>query len=132
MLSPFPEEKLLSLGTLRFSLGGTPVNFGLLSVLRARLELLNHLYQLSKGFRLHLFHRAAALNLHGAFRGSEFSSDLFVEHSGNNHGDYFLLARTERLESAAKVHQLHLFFAPLSIPIKCDLHCIQKILVPKR
>jgi len=96
------------------------------------LELLYHLYQVSKGLRLHLFHRPAALNLYGAFRGSEFSSYLLVEHSGNDLGDYFLLARSQRGEATVKIRYFSLLFASRAIPIKGDANSIEKILVPKR
>jgi len=32
--------------------------------------------------------RIVIVDFYGAFRGSEFSSDLFVEHSRNDHGNY--------------------------------------------
>ena len=95
------------------------------------LDLLNHFYQVSKGCRLHLFHRPAALNLYGAFRGSKFSSNLFVEHSRNDHGNYLLFARSQRVEALPKIRHFLLLFAPGTIPIKCDANSIEKILVSK-
>src|SRR5215471_14492820 len=87
---------------------------------------------MSKRFCLHLFHRPAALNLYCAFRRSQFSSYLLVEHSVNNHGNYFLLARGQRVKALPNIRQFRLLFAPRAIPIKCDVHGIDKILVPKR
>jgi hypothetical protein len=87
---------------------------------------------MNKGLRLHLFHRPAALNLYGAFRRSQISSYLLVEHSGNDLGDYFLLARSQRGEATLKIRYFRLLFAPGAIPIKGDANSIEKILVPKR
>src|SRR5215813_1153736 len=94
-----PDKNLLSIGVSNFSQSGMRINYGLRSFFRVWLELLHHLYQMSKRFCLHLFHGPAALNLYCAFRGSQFSSYLLVEHSGNNHGNYFLLARGQRVEA---------------------------------
>src|SRR5215469_4719900 len=115
-----------------FSAGSMEVNFGLRRCLRGQLELLHHLYQMSEGFCPHLFHRPAALNLYGAFRGPQFSSYLLVEHSVHNHGKYFLLARAQRVEAPSNICEFSLPFAPCAIAIKCDADCIEKILVAKR
>src|ERR1700758_154427 len=105
------------------------VSFGLRSFLRGWLDLLNHLDQVSEGFRLHLLHRSAALNLYGAFRGSEFTSYLFVEHSRNDHGNNLLLARSQRVEALPKLLHVLVLFAPGTVPIECDANSVQKILV---
>src|SRR5215470_16801611 len=126
------KRNLLSIGISKFSEGSMHVSFGLRSFFRGQLELLHHLYQMSKRFCLHLFHRPAALNLYCAFRGSQFSSYLLVEHSANNHGNYFLLARGQRVKALPNIRQFRLLLAPRAIPIKCDVHGIEKVLVSKR
>jgi hypothetical protein len=57
---------------------------------------------------------------------------LLVKHSGNNHGNYFLLARGQRVEALPNIRHFRNLFAPRAIPIKSDVHGIEKILVPKR
>src|SRR5215470_3378244 len=126
------KRNLLSIGVSNSSQSRMHVSFGLRSFFGGKLELLHHLYQMSKRYCLHLFHRPAALNLYCAFRGSQFSSYLLVKHSGNNHGNYFLLARGQRVKAPPNTRQFRLLFAPRAIPIKCDVHGIKKILVPKR
>src|SRR5690242_1126277 len=125
-------RNLSSIGIAKFSEESRDVSFGLRSFFRGQLELLHHLYQMSKRFCLHLFHRPAALNLYGALRGSQFSSYLLVEHSADNHGNYFLLARGQRIKALPNIRQFRLLFAPRAIPIQSDVHGVEKILVPKR
>src|SRR5690348_14336817 len=125
-------KNLLSIGVSKVSQSGMHVSFGLRGFFRRWSDLLNHSYQVSKGFGLHLLHRPAALNLYRAFCSSEFGSDLFVEHSSNNHGNYFLLARSQRIKTPPKIPRFVLLLAPRAIPIECDVHGIKKILVSKR
>src|SRR6185437_3183294 len=125
-------RNLSSIGIAKFSEESRDVSFGLRSFFRGQLELLHHLYQMSKRFCLHLFHRPAALNLYGALRGSQFSSYLLVEHSADNHGNYLLLARGQRVKALPNIRQSRLLFAPRAVPIKCDANSIQKVLIPKR
>src|SRR5215467_3033144 len=127
-----PDKNLLSIGVSNFSQSGMHVSFGLRGFFRGWSDLLDHSYQVSKGFGLHLLYRPAALNLYRAFRSSEFGSDLFVEHSSNNHGNYFLLARSQRVKTPPNIRHFVLLFPPRTIPIKCDANSIEKILVPKR
>ncbi len=50
-------------------------------LLQEAFELLDHPYKVGEGLRVHLLHCAAALNLHGIFRGSELTSNLLIEHA---------------------------------------------------
>src|SRR6266576_3619050 len=130
-ISPGEQENLLCVGIFGFAGRRMRVSFGLRCFFRERLELLDHFYQVSEGFCLHLLRRPAALNFYGAFRSAEFSGNLFVEHSRNDHGNYFLLASSQRVEAPPKSRHFLLLFAPGAVPIKCDANSIEKILVPK-
>src|ERR1700747_1226083 len=107
------------------------VSFGLRGFFRRSFDLLDHFYQFGERCSLHFLHPPAALDLYGAFRGSKFSSDLFVKHSRNDHGNYLLLARRQRVEALPKVRHFLVVFAPGTVPIKCHANSIQEILVAK-
>src|SRR6201981_2525666 len=107
------------------------VSFGLRGFFRGPFDLLDHSYQFGERCSLHLLHRPAALDLYGAFRGSKFSSDLFVEHSRNDHGNHLLLARSQRVKALPKIRHFLVVFAPGAVPIKRHANSIQKLLVTK-
>jgi hypothetical protein len=86
------------------------VNFRLRGFFRGAFDLLDHSHQVNKGFRMHFLHCPAALDLHGTFRSSEFSRNLFIEHARNKHGDHLLLARSQRVEALLKVPYFFLLF----------------------
>src|SRR5580693_6202422 len=108
------------------------VNFRLRGFFRGAFELLDHSYQLDKGFRVHLLHRPAALDLHGTLGRAELTSNLFIEHARDKHGDYLLLARSQRVEALLEARYFFLLFTSATIPLQCDANSIQQILVAKR
>src|ERR1700751_129236 len=107
------------------------VSFGLRGFFRRSFDLLDHFYQFGERCSLHLLHGPAALALYSAFRGSKFSSDLFVEHSRNDHGNHLSLARSQRVKALAKIRHFLVELAPGAVPIKCHANSIQKLLVTK-
>src|ERR1700745_3960668 len=107
------------------------VSFGLRGFFLRSFDLLDHSYQFGERCSLHLLHRPAALDLYGAFRGSKFTSDLFVEHSRNDHGNHLLLASSQRVEALPKIRHFLVVFAPGAVPVKCQANSIQKLLVTK-
>src|ERR1700739_3468206 len=128
---PGGKRNLLVGGISRLAKRRMLVSFGLRGFFRRSFDLFDHFYQFGERCSLHLLHSPAALGLYGAFRGSEFSSDLFVEHSRNDHGNHFLLARGQRVEALPKVRHFLVVFAPGTVPIKCHANSIQEILVAK-
>src|SRR6202007_1946015 len=98
---------------------------------RRSFDLFDHFYQFRERCSLHLLHPPAALDLYGAFRSSEFSSDLFVEHSRNDHGNHLSLARSQRVKALAKIRHFLVELAPGAVAIKCHANSIQKLLVTK-
>src|SRR6201998_449553 len=128
---PGGERNLLGIGISRLAERRMLVSFGLRGFFRRSFDLLDHSYQFGERCSLHLLHRPAALDLYGAFRGSKFSSDLFVEHSRNDHGNHLLLARSQRVKALPKIRHFLVVFAPGAVPIKCHANSIQKLLVTK-
>src|SRR5258708_9427160 len=108
------------------------VSFGLRGFFRGAFELLDHSYQVDKGFRVHLLHCAAALDLHGTFRRSEVTSNLIIEHARDEHGDHLLLASSHRVEALLQARHLPLLFTSGTISVQCDPNSIQQILVAER
>ena len=51
---------------------------------------------------MHLLHSPAMLNLYGTFRGSELSSNLFIEHSRNYQLHDLAFAGDQLIESRAR------------------------------
>src|ERR1700733_8553401 len=105
------------------------VSFRLRGFFRGAFELLDHSYQVDKGFRVHLLHRPAALDLHGTFRSAEVTSNLFIEHAGYKHGDHLLLAGRQRVEALLEIGYFFLLFTSGTISLQCDANRIQQILV---
>src|SRR5258708_38951361 len=105
------------------------VSFGLRGFFRGAFELLDHSYQVDKGFRVHLLHCPAALDLHGTFRSSELTSNLFIEHARDKHGDHLLLARSQRVEALLEARYFLLLFTSGTISLHCDANSIQQILI---
>src|SRR5579863_10091028 len=108
------------------------VNFRLRGSFRGAFDLLDHSYQVDKGFRAHLLHRPAALDLHGTFRSAEFSSNLFIEHARDKHRDHLLLAGSQRVEAQLKVRYFFLLFTSGPVLLKCDTNSVQQILIADR
>src|SRR5260370_38547023 len=94
------------------------VSFGLRGFFRGAFELLDHSYQVDKGFRVHLLHCAAALDLHGTFRSSELTSNLLIEHARDDHGDHLLLARSQRVEALLQVRHFPILSTPGTISVQ--------------
>src|SRR5580658_1769232 len=105
------------------------VSFRLRGFFRGAFDLLDHSHQVNKGFRVHLLHCPAALDLHGTFRGSELSRNLLVEHARDKHGDHLLLARSQQVEAPLKVRYFFLLFTSGTILLQCKTNSIEQILI---
>src|SRR5271170_3881901 len=71
------------------------ISFRLSGFSRGVFELFDHSYEVDKRFRVHLLDCPAALDFHGTLRSSKLVRDLFIEHARDDHGDHFLLARSQ-------------------------------------
>jgi hypothetical protein len=78
---------------------------------------------------MHLIHCSATLNLYGTLCGSELSSNLLIEHSRNDQGDYLLLSRCQRVEAPPEISRFFLLFTSRTVPIEGHTNGIQEILV---
>src|SRR5579863_791949 len=108
------------------------VNFRLRGSFRGAFDLLDHSYQVDKGFRAHLLHRPAALDLHGTFRSAELTSNLFIEHARDKHRDHLLLAGSQRVEALLEHRDFFILFTSGTISLQGDANSVQQILVAER
>src|SRR5208283_4907616 len=108
------------------------VSFRLRGFFRGAFELLDHSYQVDEGFRVHLLHRPAALDLHGTFRSAELTGNLFIEHARGEHRDHLLLARSQRVEALLKFRYFFLLFTSGPILLQCDTNSVQEVLIADR
>src|SRR6267378_479568 len=106
-----------------------PVSFRLRGFFRGAFDLLDHSYQVDKGFRVHLLHCSAALDFDGTFRRSELTSNLLIEHARDKHGDHLLLARSQRVIATLEVRHFFLLLTSGTISLQCDANGIQQILI---
>src|SRR4029077_19722719 len=106
--------------------------FRLRGFFRGALKPLDYSYQVRYRLRVHLLHSPAAMNLHGIFRSSQLTGNLFIEHARNDHGDHLLLARSQGVEALLEVRYFFLLFVSSAISLQCDANSIQQILVAVR
>ena len=66
------------------------------------------------------------------FAGSNFRSNLLVEHSRDHQGHYLPLSHSQSVIAPLQIVDLGLFFLRDAVTLEGLLNCVQQILVPER
>src|SRR4029077_1956579 len=72
------------------------------------------------------------MDFYCGFAGSNFRSNLLVEHSRDHQGHYLPLSHGQSVIAPLQIVDLGLFFLRDAITLERLLNCVQQILVPER